>query len=142
MFGKIIEVNKSYAIIKLSVRIDKDLLNYHVVFEDDNKRILGEIDEINETTMKVVLLGEFTDRGFLSGVIRRPSMAANTRLINNDELAVIANVKDPQGLELGKSPLYINYPIKQSATDSMLDESINEEDNKKSKSRKRTTRKK
>lgn len=112
MFGKIIEVNKSYAIIKLSVRVDKDLLNYHVVFEDDNKRILGEIDEINETTMKVVLLGEFTERGFLSGVIRRPSMAANTRLINNDELAIIADVKDPQGLELGKSPLYTNYPIK------------------------------
>lgn len=117
MFGKIIEVNKSYAIIKLSVRIDKDLLNYHVIFEDDNKRVLGEIDEITETTMKVVLLGEFSERGFLSGVIRRPSMAANIRLINNDELAVIADVKDPQGLELGKSPLYTNYPIKVNIND-------------------------
>ena len=46
MFEKIISITKNYAIVKISNNIGDDILNYNVVLEDKDKKILGEIDEV------------------------------------------------------------------------------------------------
>lgn len=46
MLGKIKTINKNSATLEINKDGGEinDLINLHVVFEDDNKKILGEID--------------------------------------------------------------------------------------------------
>ena len=46
MFKEITAISKNYAIVKVNNIIADDLLNLNVVFEENNKKILGEIEEI------------------------------------------------------------------------------------------------
>ena len=46
MFEKILSITKNFAIVKISNNINDDILNYNVILEDKDKRILGEIDEV------------------------------------------------------------------------------------------------
>ena len=110
MFEKIITISKNYALVKISGVVTEDLLNYNVVFEDE-KFILGEIDEIEGDVIKITFLGEFINGRFYSGIIRKPSLAAKIRIINTQELAELVGDNDPKTMTLGVSPLY-NYPIK------------------------------
>ena len=45
MIGKIIEINNNTAIIELTIDITKqpNLVGLHIVFEDNQKKIVGEI---------------------------------------------------------------------------------------------------
>ena len=110
MFKEIIEISKNYALVKVDSNISEDLLNYNVVFEDE-KKILGEIEEISGDSIKITFLGEFIDGKFYSGIIRKPSLSATVRIINKDELGEIVGDNNPKSMMLGISPLY-NYPIK------------------------------
>lgn len=110
MFEKIISISKNYAFVKIAGTVTEDLLNYNVVFEDD-KKILGEIEEVEGDIIKITFLGEFINGKFNSGIIRKPSLSANIRIINTSELAELVGDNDPRSMTLGISPLY-NYPIK------------------------------
>lgn len=110
MFKEIVEISKNYALVKINGNINEDLLNYNVVFEDD-KKILGEIEEISGDTVKITFLGEFISGKFYSGIIRKPSLNATVRIINQEELGEIVGDNNPKSMTLGISPLY-NYPIK------------------------------
>ena len=110
MFEKIISISKNYALVKIAGVISEDLLNFNVVFEDD-KKILGEIEEVDGENIKITFLGEFINGKFYSGIIRKPSLTAKIRIINTEELAEIVGDNDPKSMTLGISPLY-NYPIK------------------------------
>jgi len=110
MFKEIVEISKNYALVKIDKNINEDLLNYNVVFVDD-KKILGEIEEIKEDKIKITFLGEFINNKFYSGIIRKPSLNAEIRIINKDELSEIVGDNNPKSMMLGISPLY-NYPIK------------------------------
>lgn len=110
MFEKIISISKNYALVKIAGTVTEDLLNYNVVFEDD-KKILGEIEEVEGDIIKITFLGEFINGKFNSGIIRKPSLSANIRIINTSELAELVGDNDSRSMTLGISPLY-NYPIK------------------------------
>ena len=112
MFEKIISITKNYAIVKVSNNINDDILNYNVILEDTNKRILGEIDEVIDDEAKISFLGEFIDNRFFSGIIRRPTLNAKIRIINSQELGELVGDNDKRTMILGTSPLYNNYPIK------------------------------
>ena len=112
MFKEIVSITKNYAIVKIDSIINDDLLNLNVVFEEDNKKILGEIEEINLDEVKINFLGEFHDNKYFDGIIRKPSIKANIRIINSSELAELTGYNDPNAMLLGYSPLYSNSPIK------------------------------
>ena len=112
MFKEIITISKNYAICKIDSIINDDLLNLNVVFEEENKKILGEIEEISNDEVKINFLGEFHNGKYYDGIIRKPSTKARIRIINNEELAEITNYNDPTSMILGLSPLYNNSPIK------------------------------
>ena len=112
MFGKIMLISKNYAFVVVNNANSDDLLNFNVVFEDSNKRILGEIEEIDNGVAKIAFLGEYHDGKFYSGIIRKPSFSSNVRIINKDELAELVGDNDPKSMLLGLSPLYNDYPIK------------------------------
>ena len=112
MFKEIIAISKNYAIVKIDNVITDDLLNLNVVFEENNKKILGEVDEIDNGQIKVSFLGEFISGKFQGGIIRKPSLTAKVRIINQDELGELVGNNDKKSMTLGLSPLYGNCPIK------------------------------
>ena len=85
MLGKILTINKNRAIVAINKANGAqitDLINLHVVFEDQNKKILGEIDSIEQDTIKITFLGELTSNDFIGGLIKKPSLDAKIRIIN------------------------------------------------------------
>ena len=112
MLGKILTISKNSATLQINKDAGEinDLINLHVVFEDDNKKILGEIDSINEDTIKVSFLGELTENNFIGGLIKKPSLDAKVRIINQDELKILTG-SEKMSINLGVSPLYNNFPL-------------------------------
>ena len=112
MLGKILTISKNGATLELIKDVNdiKDLINIHVVFEDENKRILGEIDSINESTINVSFLGELTENDFVGGLIKKPSLDAKVRIINEQELKILTGSQD-MSIQLGVSPLYNDFPL-------------------------------
>lgn len=118
MFDRILTINKNSASVKLGDDRSaiKDLINLHVVFEDNDKKILGEIDSISEETVNISFLGELTSNNFIGGLIRKPSMDSKVRIINNDELKILTG-NEKGSIPLGISPLYNGYPLNVSIDD-------------------------
>ena len=113
MLGKVLTITKNSAIVsvnKETVSGIKDLINLHVVFEDSDKKILGEVDSIEQDTIKVNFLGELTDNDFIGGLIKKPSLDANVRIINQEELKILTGNED-RSIRLGVSPLYNDFPL-------------------------------
>ena len=50
MFGKIVYISDNVAHIEIpdGTPIATNLMNMHVMFEDDKKKILGEVEDISE----------------------------------------------------------------------------------------------
>lgn len=112
MFGNILAINKNYAIVSLLVDAVNlgDILNLHVVFIDNDKKILGEVEDIEGNSVKVNFLGELTKTSFLGGLIKKPSLNSSVRVINEEELKILVS-SSKNALTLGVSPLYKNYPV-------------------------------
>lgn len=113
MLGKVLTITKNSAIVGVSketISGIKDLINLHVVFEDADKKILGEVDSIEQDTIKVSFLGELTDNDFIGGLIKKPSLDANVRIINQEELKILTGSED-RSIRLGVSPLYNDFPL-------------------------------
>ena len=111
MFKEITAITKNYAMVKIDNTINDDLLNMNVIFED-NKKILGEIEEINGDEVKISFLGEFHDGKFFGGIIRKPSLTSSIRFINKEELSELVGENDDKSMTLGLSALYNDNPIK------------------------------
>ena len=113
MLGKVLTITKNSAIVgvnKETITGIKDLINLHVVFEDSDKKILGEVDSIEQDTIKVSFLGELTDNDFIGGLIKKPSLDANVRIINQEELKILTG-EENRSIRLGVSPLYNEFPL-------------------------------
>lgn len=113
MFGKIITISDNVAEIEMvqNAQALENLMNMHIIFEDDKKKILGEVEHVDQTKMKVRFLGEFENGKFVTGIIRKPSLTASIRLITKEELDQVIG-DDGLSMILGTSPLYDDYPIK------------------------------
>lgn len=116
MIGSIIEIKESIVYIKLNIDISvqPNLINYHVVFEDDKyPYVVGQIINTNKDIMSVSIVGEITEDGFISGNILRPSFKSLIRLIKIDELKKIFGNDDSVigNVNFGLSNIYSGYKI-------------------------------
>ena len=113
MLGKIIHISDTEVHIELSSSSTVDnLINMHVIFEDDNQKVVGEIHDIDNKVVKAKYLGEFVDNKFVGGVIRKPNINSHVRMITEEELASIIGTGESTGnVLLGYSPLYNNHKI-------------------------------
>lgn len=119
MFDKIVYLSDNMAHVALSknVPLSFNIMNMHVVFADQEKCILGEIEDIDEKIVKIRFLGEFNNNRFVSGTIRKPLLNATIRLINQEEIPFIMGENTNENVFIGTSPLYNNYPIFSSIND-------------------------
>ena len=113
MFGEIVYINDNVAHIKINegTPINEDLMNMHVIFEDEKKKILGEVEDITKEIIKIRFLGEIVNNKFVGGVIRKPNLSSEIRVITKDEFGLIVGENNKSSMNLGVSPLYDDYPI-------------------------------
>ncbi|MGI6329925.1 MAG: ATP-binding protein [Bacilli bacterium] len=116
MLGKIISTKGDLIEVKLETELSKigKMVNYHIVFEEDNIKIIGEIKDIDINIASVVLVGEIRNDIFYAGITRKPSLNLSCRVINKEELKIILGENVLFGknmLNLGAVPLYGNYSM-------------------------------
>ncbi|MDD4706349.1 MAG: DUF87 domain-containing protein [Bacilli bacterium] len=113
MFGKIKYISDNNAVVYINKegQIIANLMNLHIVFESGNDKLLGEVKNVDEDTVRIELLGEFTGDRFIAGTIKKPSLTSNLRVINDNELDIIMGKLDMNSLYIGKSPTYENRSI-------------------------------
>lgn len=112
MFGKVIYIGNNIAHVKVGEGVlENNLLNLHVVFEDDNSKFLGEIEDVSDEIVKVRFLGELIGNKFLGGLIKKPTLSSKIRIIKKEEIEIITGIESKSNLLIGNSPLYGNLPI-------------------------------
>ncbi len=113
MFDKIVYISDHSATIKLKDGVDVviNLMNLHLVFEDDTKKILGEVDDLDGDTVKARFLGEIVNGRLVGGTIRKPSLDARIRVIEKEEVPMITGKDDVGFMKLGVSPFYNDFPV-------------------------------
>ncbi len=113
MFEKIVYISDHSANVQLAEGTSAtiNLMNLHIIFEDDYKTILGEVDDLNDDIVRVRFLGEIVDGKLLGGVIRKPSLDSSIRVISEEEIPLIVGKDEPGFMELGVSPFYNDYPV-------------------------------
>lgn len=119
MFGKIIYISDNEAHVETPKdgTLSTNIMNMHVVFEDGNKRVVGEVEDLGSEIIKIRFLGEIENGKFIGGVIRKPTFNANLRLISDDEVGLLLGDDTPSTFVIGESPLYDGREIKADIND-------------------------
>ena len=110
MVGKIVYISNTLAHIELE-EVNSNLMNMHVIFENNGRKIIGEVEDIDGNKVSIHFLGEIIDNKFIAGLIMKPSLNSKIRLITNEELKYLVGSDTENNLFLGYSPLYDNCPI-------------------------------
>src|SRR5690554_1571467 len=113
MLERIVFINDNEAHIKIKdgETIAADLVNLHLIFEDEARKILGEITEIANDLIIVCFLGEFKGETFTPGIIQKPKLTSRVRVINPEELDIIMNSNDNKAFKFGKVIMYNGIPV-------------------------------
>lgn len=113
MFGKIIYIGESEAHVENLIKDANtaDLMNVNVVFEDNNQRILGEVQELNSDIIKIRFLGEYMNGKYINGVLRKPLLSSKIRMITKDELTELVGTYNASSFILGESAIYKGFNI-------------------------------
>ncbi|MDO4341876.1 MAG: DUF87 domain-containing protein [bacterium] len=115
MFGKIKSIVNNYVILEnVSDKLEVNYLNYHVVFPENNRMVVGEIVGITEDEIKVFLVGEIRNDSFTAGVIKKPHFNAKARLVYKSEAELFLGCQDvsnSNSIYIGKSNTYDGFNI-------------------------------
>ena len=113
MFEKITYISDESCTVKLKEdqEITINLMNLHLIFEDDTKKILAEVDDLDGKSLKARFLGEIVGDKLIGGTIRKPSMDAKIRVIDKSEIPLITGSDTKGYMKLGTSPFYDGFPV-------------------------------
>ena len=116
MLGTIVGIEEDTVLLKLAIDLNnfQNLVNLHVVMEDKDKLLVGEIIDIKEGIAYINLIGEFIDNKFVFGVIRKPSFSSTVKLISKEKIPMIISVadyKEREDIYIGESPVYPGVKI-------------------------------
>lgn len=114
MVGKIFSISDLEVDLELTVsdELKKQLVNFHVVFDLDDRKVVGEILTINADSASVNLVGEIIDNKFIPGISKKPFFGSECRMITGEELALIIGTNH-SGIkfQIGYLPQYSNYKV-------------------------------
>ncbi len=116
MLGTIVGIEEDQVLLKLNINLTEfqSLINLHVIMEDNNKMIVGEIADIKNNIAYINLLGEIKDNKFIFGIIRKPSFGCSVKLISKEKIPMIISIdhyKENEDLYIGESPIYEGVKI-------------------------------
>lgn len=116
MLGNIVGIEENIVLINLNVDLTKiqNLIGLMVIMESGEKRIVGEIININSNIAYINLLGEIRNDKFIHGVIAKPSFSSVIKLISKEKINMIISTEnfiENEHLYLGTSPIYEGIKI-------------------------------
>ena len=115
MFGKIKSIVNNYVILEnVSDKLEVNYLNYHVVFPENNRMVVGEIVGVSEDEIKIFLVGEIRNEVLTAGVIKKPHFNAKARLVYKSEAELFLGCQDvsnSDSIYIGKSNTYDGFNI-------------------------------
>ena len=120
--GKIIDINGNYVTVQIGFDVSQygNLMNIHVVFEDQEKKIVGEILKVTVTELTIGIVGEIVNNSFIPGIGIKPSFSSLVRIINPEELTLVLgpqDISDSEHIYLGRSSIYNGYKINVAVND-------------------------
>ena len=119
MIGKVIEIGKTSVTIELTIddNLKKDIINFHVAFDLEDRIVIGEVSSINKDVAEVLLVGEISNNKFVPGISKKPFYNSTCRIIKNEELPIIVGNTKERSVYIGTLPQYSGYKIYAKAND-------------------------
>ncbi len=116
MLGTIIGTNDNEVLIKLNINLYEfgSLINYYVIMEHEDRKIVGEIVDIKDNIAHANLLGEILGENFVPGVIRKPAFSSTVKLVSKEKVPLLISVdkyEENKHLYIGNSSVYDNVPV-------------------------------
>lgn len=113
MIGNVIDIERTKVIVNLVINDEqkKNIINYHVAFDNDNATVIGEITSIDKTKAEISLVGEIKNNKFIPGISKKPFYMAPCRIINNNELPIIVGNSNEKSVYIGKLEQYNGYQV-------------------------------
>lgn len=115
MFGKVLNSKDNFIVIENPTHnVILALQGVHVVFEESERLIIGQIVTLDSEKYEISLIGEITNGRFYSGIYKQPSISHPPRLVTSKELITFIgnqNYKDNQTLLIGTSTIYNQYKV-------------------------------
>ena len=115
MFGKIMSIEENIVVLEnTSGKLEANYINYHIVFPEVDRKIVGEITSIKEKEIAVLLVGEIKDDIFSTGVLKKPNFTSVPRLVYKSEVELFLGSQDisnKDNLYFGKSHIYEGFSI-------------------------------
>ena len=116
MIGKIIGIEGNTVLVNLSINLEetKNIINLYVLFDDGDKKYVGEIADIKNNTAYINLIGELINNSFTYGISKKPSFKSIPQLIREDKINYVIGMSDyteRKYLYMGKSPIYDQVDI-------------------------------
>ena len=110
MFEKIVYISDHGAHVKVTdTRIN--MINQHLVFVDGAKQFVGEVEYVHDDIIEARFIGEIVNGRFQGGIISKPSLTSNIRLMDESEMIMITGENKYGTMTIGKSPFYNNKPV-------------------------------
>lgn len=111
MLGTIVGIEEETVLLRLSIDLNtfQSLINMHVVMEETNNMLVGEITDIKSGIAYINLVGEIKDNEFVFGVVKKPSFGAHVKLISKEKIPMIIgipNYDEKKNVFIGESPIY------------------------------------
>lgn len=115
MFGNILKIYDDHVIIENKSRIiDTNYLNLYVIFSNNEKKVVGEIVNIEVNIIDIILVGIIENDIFNSGLVRKPNLSGGCRVIYKSELELILgnqDLDDMSSFYIGKSLVYDGFNV-------------------------------
>ncbi|MDD4706518.1 MAG: DUF87 domain-containing protein [Bacilli bacterium] len=115
MFGKVKSIEENTVIVENTAgKMDVNYINYHVVFAEADRKIVGEIISIKETDIEILLVGEIKNNEFYSGVLKKPNFSTIPRLVYKSEVELFLGSQDianKNNLYIGSSNIYEGFNV-------------------------------
>ncbi len=114
MLGKIVSVIDDIVKVQLETNIYTldNIMGKNVIFDEQNLKIVGEIQDGDYTYININLIGEMIDGKFIYGSIVKPSFKSKCRIITKEELDIIyQNDENTNSISMGSSVIYRNYRV-------------------------------
>ena len=115
MFGRIVEIDENTVLVEnKSQNLDANYINYHVVFNEADRQVVGEIVAIRELDIEILLVGEIKNNVFYSGVLKKPSFNTVPRIVYKSEAELFLGSQDisnKNNLYIGTSNTYDGFNI-------------------------------
>ncbi len=115
MFGKVTNINGNHIYVSNAQKnLLSNLKGIHVTFEDQERKIIGKVIEVNQEEFDIYLLGEIIHNTFIQGIYKAPSLNVIPRIIKGEELILLVGSQqyhNKNTLLIGNSMTYDNFKI-------------------------------